>query len=124
MEEIKDKCSVSITNEDVFMATALGDFINMVVAVKRGGSGQKELEFDSIKMNVNKMDISFATQLYIDGKFVNATSGKKLDVYNPHDESLVCQVESAGLSDVDKVTNQYYYTNDQSNHCLNKIRQI
>jgi formyltetrahydrofolate dehydrogenase len=106
------------------MATALGDFINMVVAVKRGGSGQKELEFDSIKMNVNKMDISFATQLYIDGKFVNATSGKKLDVYNPHDESLVCQVESAGLSDVDKVTNQYYYTNDQSNHCLNKIRQI
>ena len=106
VEEVKDKSGVSITNEDVFMATTFGDFINMVVSVKRGGSGKKELEFDSVKMNVNKMDISFATQLYIDGKFVNATSGKKLELYNPHDESVICKVESAGVGDVDKVANQ------------------
>lgn len=83
------------------------------------------------------MDISFARQLFIDGQFVNATSGKVLKVkqnfqlkirksfkgkiyqlkiltiihifhafdlqlYNPHDESLICDVESAGQEDVDR----------------------
>ena len=102
---MKDKSGVSITNEDVFMATAFSEFINMVISVRRGGSGKKELEFDAIKLNVNKMEVSFATQLFIDGQFVNATSGKKLELINPHDESLICKVESAGKEDVDKVTN-------------------
>ena len=102
---MKDKSGVSITNEDVFMATVFSEFINMVISVRRGGSGKKELEFDAIKLNVNKMEVSFATQLFIDGQFVNATSGKKLELINPHDESLICKVESAGKEDVDKVTN-------------------
>ena len=100
---MKDKGEVAITNEDVFMATTFGDFLSMVVTVKRGGAEKKALVFEAVKMKVNKMDISFATQLFIDGKFVDATSGKKLELINPHDESLICKVESAGVEDVDKV---------------------
>ena len=75
VEEVKDKAGVEITNEDVFMATEFGQFIQTVVKVARGGSGAKELEFEPIRMHVNKMDISFANQLFIDGEFCNATSG-------------------------------------------------
>jgi len=52
----------------------------MVVTAKRGGTEKKVLKFDAVKMNVNKMEISFATQLFIDGKFVDATSGRKLEL--------------------------------------------
>jgi len=56
------------------------DCQNMVVTAKRGGTEKKVLKFDAVKMNVNKMEISFATQLFIDGKFVDATSGRKLEL--------------------------------------------
>ena len=41
VEEVKDKTGVEITNEDVFMATQFGDFIQTVVKASRGGSGTK-----------------------------------------------------------------------------------
>jgi formyltetrahydrofolate dehydrogenase len=69
VEEVKDKAGISITNEDVFMATAFGNFIQTVVKAARGGSGIKDLEFEAFKMHVNKMDISFATQCFINGEF-------------------------------------------------------
>ena len=44
-------------------------------------------------MHVNKMDISFPTQLFLDGLFVDAEAGTKpLTTINPHDESVICQV--------------------------------
>ena len=58
--------------------------------------------YESKKMFVNKMDISFPTQLFIDGEFVDATSGKKLRSIDPKDESLICEVESASKEDVDR----------------------
>ena len=70
--------------------------------MSRGGSGIKELEFTPFKMHANKMDLSFATQLFINGEFVDATSGKKTKLYNPHDESLICEVDVANAADVDK----------------------
>ncbi len=72
--------------------------------IRRGGgsNGKSELQFDAIKLNVNKMDVSFPHQLFIDGQFVDATGGtKKLRSMNPHDESLICEVESASKEDVD-----------------------
>merc|ERR1711936_1123617 len=102
VEEVKDKAGISITNEDVFMATVFSSFIQTVVKVSRGGSGIKELEFTPFKMHANKMDLSFATQLFINGEFVDATSGKKTKLYNPHDESLICEVDVANAADVDK----------------------
>ena len=58
--------------------------------------------YESKKLFVNKMDVSFPTQLYIDGEFVNATSGKKLRSIDPKDESIICEVESASQEDVDR----------------------
>ena len=60
------------------------------------------LDYDTVKLNVNKMDVSFPTQLYIDGTFVNGTSGRKLKSLDPKDESLICEVECASKADVDK----------------------
>ena len=53
-------------------------------------------------MFVNKMNISFPTQLFIDGQFVDATSGKKLKSIDPKDESVICEVEAASKEDVDR----------------------
>jgi len=102
VEEVKDKTGVEITNEDVFMATAFADFIKTLVKFSRGGGGAKPLNFEPVRMHINKMDISFATQLFIDGEFCNATSGKKSKSYNPHDESVICEVEAASVQDVDR----------------------
>jgi formyltetrahydrofolate dehydrogenase len=73
-----------------------------VVKFSRGGGGAKPLNFEPVRMHVNKMDISFATQLFIDGEFCDATSGKKSKSYNPHDESVICEVEAASVQDVDR----------------------
>ena len=73
-----------------------------IFQVSRGGSGIKELEFTPVKIHANKMDLSFANQLFINGEFVDATSGKKTKLYNPHDESLICEVDVANAADVDK----------------------
>ena len=64
----------------------------MVARKLRGGDVKSELEFDAVKMHVNNMDISFAHQLFINGEFVNATSGKVLKSINPATEELICDV--------------------------------
>jgi acyl-CoA reductase-like NAD-dependent aldehyde dehydrogenase len=38
----------------------------------------------------------------IKGEFVDATSGKKVKLYNPHDESIICEMGVASKQDVDK----------------------
>ena len=60
------------------------------------------LVYDTVKLHVNKMDVSFPTQLYIDGTFVNGTSGRKLQSLDPKNESLICEVECASREDVDR----------------------
>jgi aldehyde dehydrogenase (NAD+) len=41
-------------------------------------------------------------QLFIDGEFVDAASGETIDVYNPHDGSLLTAIAGAGAEDVDR----------------------
>ena len=53
-------------------------------------------------MHVNKMNISFPSQLFIDGEFVDGTSGRKLKSIDPKDETVICEVECASKADVDK----------------------
>ena len=59
-------------------------------------------------MHVNKMDINFPNQLFIDGLFCDATSGKKLKEFDPKDESLICEVEAASKEDVDRACKAAY----------------
>lgn len=42
------------------------------------------------------------TQLFIDGKFVDADSGETMATLNPHDNSEIAQIAMAGHADVDK----------------------
>lgn len=42
------------------------------------------------------------TQLLIDGKFVNSSSGKTFDTFNPATEEKITSVQEAGVEDVNK----------------------
>ena len=42
------------------------------------------------------------TQLFIDGKFVDAESGETMATLNPHDNSEIAQIALAGKADIDK----------------------
>lgn len=103
VEEIKDRAGIIMTNEDVFMATMFGDFKTAVILLGRGGPKTEFVVKDAIKMKVNKMEISFSNKLFINGDFVSSVDGtqKNLKLYNPHDESLICEVECASTADVD-----------------------
>ncbi|XP_046406123.1 cytosolic 10-formyltetrahydrofolate dehydrogenase [Ischnura elegans] len=102
IEEIKDKLNITLKNEDVFMASKFEDFLQVVVLKSRGEHSKKAITYDTFKMFVNNMNISFPTQLFINGEFVNSSSSKTLKSINPSDESLICQVQSASVDDVDK----------------------
>ena len=93
VEELKDKIGVSLQNEDVFMATTFREFMQCVVAKLRGsGDGSGQIEYDAIVMNVNNMDIRFPRQMFVNGKFMDAASGKTTAIINPTDESVICHV--------------------------------
>lgn len=102
IEEVKEVCGVAMTNEDVFMSTQFGEFVRTMIIFSRGGGGKKKQEYPKVRLHANKMDISFPNQLFIDGLFCDATSGKKLRSIDPKDESLICEVESASPQDVDR----------------------
>ncbi|KAK4319328.1 hypothetical protein Pmani_009720 [Petrolisthes manimaculis] len=102
VEETKEKAGVTLENEDVYMATTFQEFIQVMVIVRRGGDTKPKFEYNAFKMHVNNMDLAFPTQLFIDGQFVDATSGKFLHSINPATEELICDVHSAGKEDVDK----------------------
>ncbi|KAI4455036.1 aldehyde dehydrogenase-related [Holotrichia oblita] len=103
VEEVKDLCSIELENEDVFMAPVFDEFCQVIILKSRGAnSGEIQIEYRALEMNINKMDIKVPLQLFIDGKFVDAEDRKTQDVINPTDESVICKVQAAGTKDVDK----------------------
>lgn len=102
VEEIKDLANLELQNVDVYMNSTFEEFYNIAVFKARGGIANKEIVYDGVEMECNKMKIKFPTQLFIDGKFVDSDSGKTLTLINPTDESVICKVQSASIKDVDK----------------------
>ena len=47
-------------------------------------------------------NIEVNTDLFIGNKFVPAASGKRFDVLNPHDESLLAKVAEGDRADIDR----------------------
>lgn len=92
VEEVKDRFSLELQNEDVFMATTFFEFCQSVVLKSRGGSASLDVQYDAVVMNVNNMDIKFPRQLFIDGQFVDAEGGRTIDSVNPADETVICKV--------------------------------
>ncbi|XP_065175810.1 cytosolic 10-formyltetrahydrofolate dehydrogenase-like [Sycon ciliatum] len=100
VEEVKQKCSVTLANEDVYMATRFDEFINAVVTMHRGG-GKSTFEFDAVTVNANDMELKFPHQLFINGKFVDAIEGRTFKTINPYTEEPICEISLALKADVD-----------------------
>ncbi|XP_053989022.1 cytosolic 10-formyltetrahydrofolate dehydrogenase [Hylaeus volcanicus] len=101
VEEVKDNLGVTLQNIDVFMAPVFLEFATTVVLAARGVSASKDIKYDAVELQANNMNLKFPKQLFINGEFVNG-HGKPIDTINPHDESVICSVETATVEDVDK----------------------
>ncbi|KAM4881705.1 mitochondrial 10-formyltetrahydrofolate dehydrogenase isoform 2-T2 [Thomomys bottae] len=103
VEEIRQKCGgLQLQNEDVYMATKFGDFIQKVVRKLRGEDQEAELVVDYVSKEVNEMTVKMPYQCFINGQFMDADDGKTYDTINPTDGSTICKVSYASLVDVDK----------------------
>ncbi|ALC39251.1 CG8665 [Drosophila busckii] len=105
VEEVKEAFDVPLENEQVFMAPVFEEFFELLVLSLRQGSGLtggQQLEYEGFTLNANKRQIRVPTQLFINGQFVPAQGNKTLDIVNPSDEQLLCQVSCASAQDVDK----------------------
>ncbi|XP_039302683.1 cytosolic 10-formyltetrahydrofolate dehydrogenase isoform X2 [Solenopsis invicta] len=101
VEEVKDNFGISLQNIEVFMAPVFKEFATTVVLAARGNLATKEIKYDAVEVQANNMTLRFPRQLFIDGQFVNG-HGKPVDTINPHDENVICSVESANAEDVDR----------------------
>ncbi|KAI4504521.1 hypothetical protein M0802_000071 [Mischocyttarus mexicanus] len=101
IEEVKENLGINLQNIHVFMAPVFTQFLGTVILTKRGNAAAKDIKYDSVEMRVNNMDLKFPKQLFINGEFVNG-HGKPIDTINPHDESVICSVESASVEDIDR----------------------
>jgi len=104
VEEVRDKFGLEVETTDVYMATTFEEFFEMVVLLSRGGgSGKNQVEFEGVKLRANNYDLRLPNQIFINNEFVNSSKPeKKLQIWNPTDESLICEVECATVEDVNK----------------------
>ncbi|XP_075852069.1 cytosolic 10-formyltetrahydrofolate dehydrogenase [Microcebus murinus] len=103
VEEVKELCEgLELENEDVYMATTFGDFVQLLVRKLRGEDEDAQPPIDYVELAVNKRCVRMPHQLFIGGAFVEAEDGKTYDTINPTDGSVICQVSLAQASDVDK----------------------
>lgn len=104
IEEVKDTCAVHLENENIFMAPVFSEFIAEVITTLRLGDAStvSGVPFEGCLIQANKREISVPTQLFINGEFVNASWPKKLDIINPSNEEIICQVPVASADDVDR----------------------
>lgn len=94
VEEVKElmKLEEGLENEDVFMAPVFDEFCSRLIVKTRGGGAAKEVVYRAVELETNGMRVRFPCQLFIDGQFVDAENGKSLEIVNPSDESVVCEV--------------------------------
>lgn len=102
VEEVKDLLGVTMQNTDVFMSPTFLQFATAVVLAGRGASGSgREAKYDPVEVRANNMDLRFPRQLFIDGEFVDG-HGKPIASIDPHDERVICEVQSGSADDVDR----------------------
>uniref|UniRef100_A0A182PB07 formyltetrahydrofolate dehydrogenase n=1 Tax=Anopheles epiroticus TaxID=199890 RepID=A0A182PB07_9DIPT len=106
VEEVKDTLEVPISNETLFMAPMYGEFLQEVVQrLRTGGSNGDRattVDYKRVVLKANRRQISVPTQLFINGRFVDAEGAKALPIVNPTNEQVICEVASASKSDVDE----------------------
>ncbi|EDL21388.1 aldehyde dehydrogenase 1 family, member L2, isoform CRA_a, partial [Mus musculus] len=103
VEEIRQSCGgLQLQNEDVYMATKFGDFIQKVVRRLRGEDEEAEMVVDYVSKEVNGMTVKIPYQCFINGQFVDAEDGETYATVNPTDGTTICRVSHASLADVDR----------------------
>lgn len=101
VEEVKDQLSIEIQNTDVFMTPVFIDFVSTVILAGRGALNKEiSINYDAVEVRANNLDLKFPRQLFINGKFVNG-HGTPIASIDPHDEHVICHVESASVEDID-----------------------
>ncbi|XP_011306758.1 mitochondrial 10-formyltetrahydrofolate dehydrogenase isoform X2 [Fopius arisanus] len=100
VEEIKDRLNITIQNIDVFMTPVFLPFASATILTGRGALAASEIIYDAVELRANNLDLKFPRQLFINGKFVDGR-GAKIPSINPHDENVICEVESGSPEDVD-----------------------
>ncbi|XP_053664538.1 cytosolic 10-formyltetrahydrofolate dehydrogenase [Anopheles marshallii] len=106
VEEVKDTLEVPISNETLFMAPMYGEFLQEVVRRLRTGGSDRGAnigcDYKHVVFKANRRQISVPTQMFINGRFVDAEDGKTIAIVNPTNEQVICEVASASKSDVNE----------------------
>lgn len=95
IEATKAILNVDLENEEVFLNPLFGEYCQGVILKKRGGGGEGakiDVEYRAVEIEANGRKVKFPCQLFIDGRFVDASDGKTLESINPSDESVICKV--------------------------------
>ncbi|XP_052897053.1 cytosolic 10-formyltetrahydrofolate dehydrogenase isoform X2 [Anopheles moucheti] len=104
VEEVKDTLEVPISNETLFMAPVYGEFLQEVILrLRTGGSDHGAnigCDYKHVVLKANRRQISVPTQMFINGRFVDAEESKTIAIVNPTNEQVICEVASASKSDV------------------------
>ncbi|XP_055847942.1 cytosolic 10-formyltetrahydrofolate dehydrogenase [Episyrphus balteatus] len=103
VEECKDALDIPLENEAVFMAPVFDEFfLEIVKALRQGSLGSNmKVYFDGFVMHANKKEIPVPTQLFINGKFIDAEGRQTCEIVNPTNAEELCKVACASVNDVD-----------------------
>ncbi|XP_039263657.2 cytosolic 10-formyltetrahydrofolate dehydrogenase-like [Styela clava] len=101
VEDVRQKTGVVMKNEDVYMATTFGEFVQKMVRVFRGLEEEEALEVDYAIAKAHGMELKMPHQLFIHNQFLDSSDGVEYDTINPADESVICKVSKATVEDVD-----------------------
>uniref|UniRef100_A0A914D700 10-formyltetrahydrofolate dehydrogenase n=1 Tax=Acrobeloides nanus TaxID=290746 RepID=A0A914D700_9BILA len=100
LEDVKTRSGVELEAAEVYMNASFGSFMNALVKKLRGDTGPK-LEFKKLTLDKNNMTISFPTQMFIGGKFVDSESGRWMETVDPGTEQKICDIPKGSAKDVD-----------------------
>lgn len=108
VEEVRQKLSVVLKNEDIYMAAIFSEFVQKVcnlissatvhqnqsfflfqmVRVFRGLDEKEALEVDYAVAEANGMQLKMPHQLFINNQFLDSSDAVEYDTINPADESV------------------------------------
>uniref|UniRef100_A0A182WHJ5 formyltetrahydrofolate dehydrogenase n=1 Tax=Anopheles minimus TaxID=112268 RepID=A0A182WHJ5_9DIPT len=104
VEEVKDTLEVPISNETLFMAPMYGEFLQeVIIRLRTGGSDPSATigcDYKHVVLKANRRQISVPTQMFINGRFIDAEGTKTIAIVNPTNEQVICEVAAASKTDV------------------------
>ncbi|XP_047122549.1 cytosolic 10-formyltetrahydrofolate dehydrogenase isoform X1 [Hydra vulgaris] len=101
VEEIKQRCDIFLTNEDIYMHSTFNNHFNWSILSSRGLT-KEAFYCNYTDVTIKGKSLKMPNQLFINGEFVEAESGKTFETLNPSDETVLAEVSLGDKEDVDK----------------------